>query len=668
MRHRMRDTTLVLTNLFLAVIASIALFVLPYSFMFVANSAEFIVSQFVLLSFLFKVGVASVAVVFLILTAAGEKYRLLVVNSLFFVIATASVQFYFLSESINILDGQDINPYSTLQLSLDLGIYALSGGLIFAFRKWVYDSIILLGIGVCLFQLINLGISTYSRDNIFDDVSNLHVDVSSVSDFSTQENVLHIVLDGFQAGLFRDIVQNDSEIASAFSGFQFYPDTLTASEVTQLSFAAFLTGREYTNNEPMKTFLFNSGIMRMGTAKPLQHVPNILEAAADGGFQVDVATPFILLQEQEFYSDFFFIHKPYDSETNVRVVTDYQTGFIFDLTLFRSAPKILKAFVYSEGQWMLSRLFTPNLGMSFNHHAGTHFLADVSSRLRLTDWPRVYKLFHLITPHAPFVTNSNCEFAGKELDRKYATIYDQARCALISLIGLLNRFKSVEIFDSATILIHGDHGIRMPFPDFELDSTDDPRNFPRIIGNANPLLLVKRPGAQGDLITNDAEVSLTDIPKTLSVLLQLGGEYDGVDFLNESPTDRTRRYYHAMQSRVAAGRDDRFLEWNEYAVSGPVFKKPSWRKIGETTWAKKSFDEFPIAEFLEIDEFKLVGEKEAHIRYRVRERHHFIAVGPRKRVTRFVGQDVITAELKSRNDFEQVCIVDTVKELRQCPR
>lgn len=654
------------TSLQVAATASASMLVLPYSAMFVTNSADFTIPLLDLLTFLLIYGAGLLAVIFVAISMVGKKFHLPVINTVFFLVLGVTIQYYLLSESLEVLDGQNLSPYSAGQITVDLAIYALVGGLIYALRNKVYQNIRMLGTGVCLFQLINLGFLIQSHDSIFDDVSELSVDVSHLSNFSSEENVLHIVFDGFQSSLFQDIIENDSEIASGLDGFLYFPDTLTASEVTQLSFAAFLTGREYTNNEPMKTYLFNSRLARMGTAQPEQGIPNILEAAASGGFQVEVATPFILIEDQEFYSQFFFIQRPYDSEINLRKVIEYQSGFVFDLTLFRSAPKILKEFVYNEGLWRLSRLSTPNSGLSFNHHASVEFLADVTNRFKLSKQPRVYKFFHLVTPHAPFVTNSDCGFSGKELNREYMNIYNQARCALSQFVRLLDKFKSSGIYDSATILVHSDHGIRLPFPDFMIGQDDDSRDFPRPIGNSNPLLVIKPPGSQGDLVTVGAEISLTDIPKTMSGLLQLDDNFDGVDFLNEKPTNRTRRYYHSKQSRVKAGRDDRFLQWNEYEVSGPLTKKSSWRKTGENNWTKKNVVEFPVAEFLDIEQFELTDEKEVRIRYRNRERHHFIAVGPQKRVTRFVGADLITAVLKSRNDIEHVCIIDTVRELRQC--
>ena len=675
---------IILNHLYVAITVCISLLVLPWAFMFVTNSAEFNIPPLNLLVFLLKACVGFILVVFAMIYLAGKRNHVLVVNTLFFLVLASTIQFFLLSGSLTILDGQSPYLFSSTQIAVDLIIYGFIGAFIFAFRNKVYDNIRLLFAGICLFQLINLGAMVISSGGRFDvfpvnlealnlsgkeifgQGANVNDEVGAISDFSRKENILHIVLDGFQAGLFQDIIDKDKEIASALDGFMYFPDTLTASEVTQLSFAAFLTGQPYTNTEPMKTYLFNSRIMRMGTAKPARYVPNILEAAAQHGFQIDVATPFILIRDQEFYSNFFFIPKPYSSDITAREIAAYQTGYLFDLTLFRIAPKLLKKSVYNQGKWRFSELYSQDPRLTFNHHISVQFLDEVIERFRFTEQPMVYKLFHLITPHAPFVTDSNCGFSGHELKFEYAHVYDQARCTMVQLIKLFDKIKRAGIFDAATILVHGDHGIKLPLQEFMAVPKDDSHNFPSPIGNSNPLLLLKPPGGQGELVTVDAEISLTDIPKTISRLLRLNAEFDGVDFLNEKPNNRVRMYYHTKQSRIQAGRDDRFLQWEEYQVSGPLTKKTSWKKAGEFNWVKKNFAQFPETQFLDIEEFGLTGEKKVWVRYRDRERHHFLAVGEVKRVTHFVGENTITARLRSRQDFARVCIIDTVRELRQC--
>ena len=656
-------------NLIVAAITTMSILVAPYSVMFViANSADMYISLIYFLVFLLASAVLFFAVVFGTLVAAGPRHHLLFVNLFCFLIVTATVQYFFLSESMTILDGDNFEPYTPTQLAGDLVLYVAIGGLVYAFRSKIYRNFKLLGAGVCLFQLVNLGVFIHSHEGILHESTVKLANVAEFGSFSPASNVLHVVFDGFQSGLFDDIVQNDAAIASALDGFLYFPDTLTVSEVTQLSFGAFLTGHEYTNIEPMKTYLFNTRIGRVGSASPEQHVPNILEAAAKEGYRVEVATPFKVIRNQDFYSRFLFIRKPYHSELGLREIMQYQVSFVFDLMLFRIAPKWLKGSIYNKGRWILSGIFTPNLGMKYNHHASLQFLEDVTNNFTVLSEASTYKLFHFITPHAPFVTNADCRFSGRELERKYDHIYAQARCGLVKLIRLFDSFRSADIYDSATILIHGDHGLRMPVAGFDVSRDDDKRDVPRSVGNSNPVLLLKPPGHRGDLRTIQSEVSLADVPGTMAALLGLEGDFPGIDFLKEKATNRVRRYYDSTQSRLVAGRDGKFSHWRTYEVTGPLARRSSWRKTGEIKWTKKDIGQFPIKEFLKIEQFGFTDDKNLWIRYRNREPHHFVAVGTEKRPTRFVGKDRITAKLRRRADVESVCIVDMVRELRQCLR
>ena len=651
-----------------AAIVTVSMFVIPYIGMFMANRTELYPPLYEVVLFVLKVSAVIFGIVFAWITVMGRGFHLLAINFLFFLVVAAAIQYYFLSESIYLLDGESINPYNSVQIAGDFFVYALVAVAIYTFRHRVYGSFRKYGAYVCVFQIVNVGVVIEGGRSVPnpDPVSN--VDVSGFAEFSRNENVFHVVLDGFQSGIFQDIVERDQEIAAGLEGFLYFPDTLTASEVTQLSFAAFLTGREYRNKEPMKTYLFNSRLLRMGTSEPLGNVSNILEVASSRGFEVEVATPFVLIDNQEFYSRFLFIHRPYSSESNLVEVVDYQTSFVADLIFFRSAPKALKKYVYNEGRWRMSSLYSPKLGLNFNHHAGMQFLKDVTNAFAIANDSNVYKLIHLVTPHSPFVTDAYCRFAGRELEREYVNIYNQARCALVQLIELLDEFKNSGVYDSATVLVHGDHGIRLPFGDFVGKRNRGGDDIPRAIGNTNPLLLIKPPGRGGQLVTVGAEVSLTDIPKTISELLQMDGEFQGVDILNEKVSKRIRRFYYTRESRIVAAQNDRFSQWNEFEVKGPIWKRSSWRKVGEHNWTKRKFEEFRVDNFLEIEEIEMSDDREVRIRYRNRERHHFLAVGGNKRVTRFVGTDGITAKLKSKGDIEHVCIVDAVRELRQCLR
>ena len=55
----------------------------------------------------------------------GRGFHLLAINFLFFLVVAAAIQYYFLSESIYLLDGESINPYNSIQIAGDFFVYAL---------------------------------------------------------------------------------------------------------------------------------------------------------------------------------------------------------------------------------------------------------------------------------------------------------------------------------------------------------------------------------------------------------------------------------------------------------------------------------------------------------------------------------------------------------------
>ena len=121
------------------------------------NSSEFIIPLFELSVFLLKVGIVFFVVIFAMIILAGKTNHLLVINSLFFLVLVSTIQFFLLSESLNVLNGQSLYPFSAKQIAVDLIIYGFIGGLVFVFKHKVYENIKLLFAGICLFQIYQPG-------------------------------------------------------------------------------------------------------------------------------------------------------------------------------------------------------------------------------------------------------------------------------------------------------------------------------------------------------------------------------------------------------------------------------------------------------------------------------------------------------------------------------
>lgn len=98
--------------------------------------------------------------------------------------------------------------------------------------------------------------------------------------------------------------------------------------------------------------------------------------------------------------------------------------------------------------------------------------------------PRGHAFFaHLILPHYPYVFDSRCTLRSRTSDwltnrisstdplvyntadsraQKYERYVEQARCVLRMLDGLLTQLERRGLLDNATVVVHGDHGSRIP--------------------------------------------------------------------------------------------------------------------------------------------------------------------------------------------------------------
>ena len=432
---------------------------------------------------------------------------------------------------------------------------------------------------MCLFHALNLAAAVPALTNLLDAPAR-QGGLDEMSRFSAGENVVHIVMDGFQSSLFREVLDADPALARKLDGFLYYPDTLATAEITELSFAAFLAGQDYRNDVSLREHLRRSGVVGAGSPA---HAPGLPGLAARAGFRVTAATPhhmfFKTAPGEEQY--FFFVPMPYRPDTTPVEVADYQAASIGDLVLFRSAPLVARDWVYNGGRWRLSKWFAPDLELSTWHHVSMRYLSDVIERFTLSGEPATYKLFHLMTPHDPFVTNGDCTVADQALPWLRKHIRHQARCALLKVSELLAKLDAAGLYDNATVLIHGDHGINLPLYNRPLVPYDESGNIPPRPGNSNPLLLLKPPGRRGTIETVDTQVSLSDIPKTLSVLLDLENEFGGIDLLNEQPASRTRWFSSSYPDVKDSLKNGRFTRWNRYAVTGPVTSEGSWRKSAD---------------------------------------------------------------------------------------
>ncbi|MEM9182076.1 MAG: sulfatase-like hydrolase/transferase [Pseudomonadota bacterium] len=480
-----------------------------------------------------------------------------------------------------VLDGSQLDFSNSAALVIDGALWVI--GLVVALRFAAPLSKQAGFVAVCLLVLQSAGVAIRSPD------AGAPVPEHASATFppelamlSSQQNVLHIVLDGFQADFFRELLESEPELAARFEGFTYFSNALTSSAVTYLSVPAFLSGKTFTNEQKITEYHAET----LGGE-------NVLTALDRAGYNIDIATPVWWNAATDAMDQYYRIPTPYLDYPNAQAATAW---FLLDLSVFRQAPFFLKPPIYDDQSWLLSDVFSSDPSMQFQHFSHTTFLRDLTQELVVVDRPEpVYKSLHLITPHAPLVTRQDCTAAGAALPDQREHHLWQSRCLLEDLLGLLDRMQELAVYQSSLIVIHADHGSSASFAMRRSDGTavDSTKSELGLWGAPLPLMLVKRAGDSGPLVESTAPITLTDLPATLAAELNLPPSFPGPSMFDLDPeATRERMYYYSYVHRNDAAAKDFFDFYESYVVRGNVYEESSWSR-GQSAAASALEDRLP---------------------------------------------------------------------------
>ncbi len=162
---------------------------------------------------------------------------------------------------------------------------------------------------------------------------------AAIYQFSATQNVIHVVLDEFQADVFDDIFQQDrAALDRQFAGFQYFSDHAGSFPTTSFSMPAMLAGQEYRNQKPAPEFV-----------REAFKQSSVFEKVSKAGYDVD-ATSIVPTDSFEQWlgpeaapnwkGARFRIRKPFVSREDYREVSARQ---LLELSLFRHVPHAAKA-------------------------------------------------------------------------------------------------------------------------------------------------------------------------------------------------------------------------------------------------------------------------------------------------------------------------------------
>ena len=390
---------------------------------------------------------------------------------------------------------------------------------------------------------------------------------------SRNQNVVHIVLDGFLSQIFAEASeQNRARFDREFSGFVFFADHLGAFPTTRASMPAMLAGVAYRNEMPFDEFLRNT-----------THRQSISTVLAERGYAIHSLT----FDDRDHPRTSgeggqsivrYRIPTPYGSYRDYVRVAALQ---LFDLSLFRHVPQGLKSSVYNDQVWLAQNYYRQRSLQSeaaravrpSNHAA---FLEEFTGRLTVALGEPVFTFIHVAIPHPPIAVNADCSFLGYQ-PLSNATYTAQAQCALLVVQHLLDRLRSLGVYDESVVVLASDHGWRVRRSEHPFRGISSPAgDMEERVLSAMPLLAIKPAAASGPLRISYAPTEITDVPATIVDLLGLRNPFPGKPALQlDANVPRIRNFAH--HSWENADWERPYLDALElFSIDGRVLEPSSW--------------------------------------------------------------------------------------------
>jgi hypothetical protein len=391
---------------------------------------------------------------------------------------------------------------------------------------------------------------------------------NDIFEFHPTNNTIVILLDTFQSDYFEKIKNKWPEEVKFLDGFTFYRNTISSYPTTAPNLPAIFTGQVYRNEKPFSEFIHNS-----------YAESNLSKKFHDIGYDASIATV---------------------SSTVIlgsRALTEYlnqgqrfqlkSVASLLDYGLFRLLPTYFKNEAYRDGDWLLSFIIKGDYPPDY-HGVDIRFLEILEEKALVNVNSKKngsFRFYHFAIPHDPWRVNENLKYdsllSGEEGYER------QARGALLLVRRIIERVKSLGIYESAEFIVMSDHGTLSISPVGWASLSD--KDFVEIEqatqSSALALLLHKKPGAEFfGIRTHDAALYNRDLGCLLTFTnLEKSAQCD--DVMNALKGQQRERIFYNYNWRHISWGAEYMPPMTEWVTSGHAYDSRSWR-IGDFRYSK----------------------------------------------------------------------------------
>jgi len=414
------------------------------------------------------------------------------------------------------------------------------------------------------------------------------------------KNVVVIMLDAAISGFVPYIFNERPELKDGFSGFVYYPNTLSHGQATNFATPGLYGGYEYT---PDKMNRRKDEKLVDKHNEALKLMPALF---SENGYHVTVCDPpyagYQLISDPAVYEDLdnvdmYLVEGFYNDGEDYGFDDAVELNFI-GYSVFKTVPVVLQKLVYDDGYYFTSAFKWGHTAISGDSYMVLKNM-DYLTEIRDDDSCNVLLMDNNIT-HNPqilqlpdYELKSGVDNTGLEtrtrkdengnvlelntLDR--LKFYHANACAYILLSKWFDDLKKAGVYDNTRIIIVSDHGR-------DLGLFDDIFQGELELTRYNPVLMVKDFNSNGLMKTDDAFMTNADVP----VLAMDGLINDPVNPFTGNTVNGDEKYAHDQYVTTASEYDVLVNNGNVFNLSGQpwfsvhdnIFVKENWKNLGSS--------------------------------------------------------------------------------------
>ncbi len=455
------------------------------------------------------------------------------------------LNYLFFCNKLGILDIDLVfQSYSQVEETLGNIFYQILNGLVFVvivvitynvFKKSLIKQMIYVLVTIVLSEIIvtTMNILEFRQNiNFFENYNNALNQSKLVYKFDLSKkgkNVIIIFLDRFAGGILPFIFDEKPELKNIYSGFVFYPNTVSFYGSTVLGYPPITGGYEYTPYVMDKD-------KRLFQEKWLESTMMLPTLFKNNNYCSTIVDPIDYFD----YNIQFFIKNNNQNKYNpndikyVKMVGNYNSlsakgnhenyllSFfskrLYMYTFFKISSNYLKKVIYEEGKYMLIRKNDLDNDYQsektfFNTYSALSLLENKTNIN--SDLSNTFTLINNELPHIMhFLQYPNYEYSEKITDTGIDTFNDDksfksyhTAMASVLLVGkFLDFLKRNEVYDNSRIIIVSDHGNRfLNIPGYSKFQTSNITPF-------NPLLMVKDFNQHSEIKKDETFMTNADVP------------------------------------------------------------------------------------------------------------------------------------------------------------